>query len=62
MALIHKELHKGGELDTLNISNYIEELADNLLSTYRVGNNGIILDTILKKIFSLIWIQQFHLV
>jgi PAS domain S-box-containing protein len=49
MALIHEELHKGGELDTLNISNYIEELADNLLSTYRVGNNGIILDTDIEE-------------
>ena len=49
MALIHEELHKGRELDTLNISNYIEELADNLLSTYRVGNNGIILDTDIEE-------------
>jgi PAS domain S-box len=49
MALIHEELHKGVELDTLNISNYIEELADNLLSTYRVGNNSIILDTDIEE-------------
>jgi two-component sensor histidine kinase len=43
MALIHEGLHKGG-LDKLNFSQYIKELADNLLLTYRVGNNGIILD------------------
>jgi PAS domain S-box-containing protein len=49
MALIHEELHKGGKLDTLNISNYIEDLADNLLSTYRVGNNSIILDTDIEE-------------
>jgi two-component sensor histidine kinase len=40
MALIHEELHKGGEIDTLNFSHYIEELADNLLLSYRVGNDG----------------------
>jgi two-component sensor histidine kinase len=49
MALIHEELHKGGALDTLNFSHYIEELADNLLLTYRVGNNGIILKNDIDK-------------
>lgn len=44
MALIHEELHKGGKPDTLNISRYIEELANNLLLTYSVCNNGISLD------------------
>jgi two-component sensor histidine kinase len=38
MALIHEELHKGGNTDTLNFSQYIEELADNLFLTYRLGN------------------------
>jgi PAS domain S-box-containing protein len=45
MALIHEELHKGGEIDTLNFSHYIEELADNLLLTYRLCNKGISLYT-----------------
>lgn len=49
MALIHEELHKGGEIDTLNFPNYIEELADNLLLTYRVGNEGISLDTDIEE-------------
>jgi PAS domain S-box-containing protein len=44
MALIHEELHKGGELDALNFSTYIKELADNLFLTYRLGNEGISLD------------------
>jgi PAS domain S-box-containing protein len=44
MALIHEELHKGGEIDTLNFSHYIKELAENLLLTYRLGNEGISLD------------------
>lgn len=49
MALIHEELHKGGQIDTLNVSHYIKELADNLLLTYRVGTNGIILDTDIEE-------------
>jgi len=38
MALIHEELYKGGGLDTLNFSSYVEELAKNLFHTYRLGN------------------------
>jgi two-component sensor histidine kinase len=49
MALIHEELHKGGEIDTLNFSHYIEELADNLLLTYRVGDEGISLNTDIEE-------------
>jgi PAS domain S-box-containing protein len=49
MALIHEELHKGGEIDTLNFSRYIEELADNLLLTYRVGEKDIILNTDIEE-------------
>ena len=41
MALIHEELHKGGEINTLNFSHYIEELVDNLFLTYRPGNEKI---------------------
>ena len=44
MALIHEELHKGGEIDTLNFSSYIKELADNLFLTYGLGNEGISLN------------------
>lgn len=44
MALIHEELHKGEGFEKLNFSSYIEELADNLLSTYRLENNNISLD------------------
>jgi PAS domain S-box-containing protein len=36
IALIHEELYKGGNIDLLNFSKYIEELADNLLLTYRL--------------------------
>jgi two-component sensor histidine kinase len=41
MALIHEELYKGGGFETLNFSPYIEELAENLLQTYRVGSIDI---------------------
>jgi PAS domain S-box-containing protein len=51
MALIHEELHKGegGETDTLDFPEYIEELADNLFLTYRLGNAEIRLDTDLEE-------------
>ena len=45
MALIHEELHKDGKIDTLNFSQYIEELANNLFLTYRFEN----IDTIINK-------------
>lgn len=41
MALIHEELYRGEGLETLNFSPYIEELAENLLRTYRLGNAEI---------------------
>jgi PAS domain S-box len=44
MALIHEELYKGGESDTLDFSSYMEELADNLFLTYRLGNENICLN------------------
>ncbi|MDQ1255232.1 MAG: hypothetical protein QG646_4511, partial [Euryarchaeota archaeon] len=49
MALIHEELHKGGEIDKLNFSHYIKKLAENLFLTYRLGNEGISLDTDIEK-------------
>jgi two-component sensor histidine kinase len=41
IALIHEELHKSEDTDVLNFTNYIEDLADNLFLTYRVGNENI---------------------
>uniref|UniRef100_UPI000AFA5D61 sensor histidine kinase n=1 Tax=Methanosarcina horonobensis TaxID=418008 RepID=UPI000AFA5D61 len=49
MALIHEELHKGGKIDTLNFSQYIEELANNLFFTYRPGNACITFDKDIEK-------------
>ena len=49
MALIHEELHKSEGLDTLNISPYIEELAENLFQTYYLGNANISLNMDLEE-------------
>ena len=37
MALIHEELYKGGGLETMNFSPYVEKLVNNLFSIYRLG-------------------------
>src|SRR5208283_1768739 len=49
MAFIHEELHKGGELDTLNFSSYIKELVENLFLTYKLGNTNTFLDMNLEE-------------
>jgi PAS domain S-box-containing protein len=41
MALIHEELYKGEETDTLDFSPYIRELAENLFRTYNLRNKSI---------------------
>jgi len=38
MALIHEELYKGEEFETLDFSPYIKKLVENLFQTYRLGN------------------------
>lgn len=45
MALIHEELYKGGRLDTLDLSSYIKELAENLFLTYKLSSTDISLKT-----------------
>jgi two-component sensor histidine kinase len=49
MALIHEELYRGGGFDTLDFSPYIEELAENLFLTYRLGNADISLNMDLEE-------------
>ena len=41
IALIHEELHEGGENNTLYFSPYLEKLVENLLRTYSLGNADI---------------------
>lgn len=49
IAFIHKELHEGGGLNTLNFSLYLQKLAENLFQTYRVGNADTSLKLDLEK-------------
>ncbi|HWQ49929.1 MAG TPA: PAS domain S-box protein [Methanosarcina sp.] len=49
MALIHEELYKGGEFETLNFSPYIQELAENLFETYSLGKANITLSMDLEE-------------
>ncbi|WP_440947665.1 PAS domain S-box protein [Methanosarcina sp. T3] len=39
IALVHEELYKGKNIDLLNFSQYIKELANNLLLTYSLKND-----------------------
>jgi two-component SAPR family response regulator len=41
MALIHEELYKGGKLEDLNFSPYLEKLTQNLFQTYKLVNTTI---------------------
>ena len=41
MALIHEELHRGGKVDTLNFSTYLQKLSENLFQTNRLGDSDI---------------------
>jgi PAS domain S-box-containing protein len=49
MALIHEELHEGGEIDALNFSPYLERLVENLFQTYRLGDSSISLNMELEE-------------
>jgi PAS domain S-box-containing protein len=49
MALVHEELYKGGGIDKLDFSSYIEKLAENLFMTYRIGDNHINLNIDLEE-------------
>jgi PAS domain S-box-containing protein len=49
MALIHEELYRGEELDKLNFSLYIKELADALFLTYKIGNADVSLNMDLEE-------------
>ena len=53
MALIHEELYKGDEFETLNFSAYIRELAENLFQTYRLEYKNIYLNMDLEENVSL---------
>ncbi|AAM03995.1 TPA: PAS domain S-box protein [Methanosarcina acetivorans] len=43
MSLIHEELYKGGENNTLNFSTYLQKLAENLFQTYSLKSKKVLL-------------------
>lgn len=49
IALIHEELHKGEERDTLSFPPYLEKLVENLLQTYKLGNVDVSLNLDLEE-------------
>ncbi|MGB9926922.1 MAG: PAS domain S-box protein [Methanosarcina sp.] len=49
MALIHEELYKGEGFETLDFSPYIQELAESLFNTYRLGKTSVILSMDLEE-------------
>ncbi len=51
MALIHEELYKGGEVDTLDFSAYLRKLTAELLSSYTVKNGDISLKQDFEQIY-----------
>lgn len=50
MALIHEELYKGNELDTLDFADYIQNLTSDLFDLYSLRNSGVSLKLDLEKI------------
>jgi PAS domain S-box-containing protein len=50
MALIHEELYKGNELDTLDFAAYLQKLTADLFRSYNLRNSGISLKLDLEKI------------
>ncbi|KKG27945.1 PocR ligand-binding domain-containing protein [Methanosarcina mazei] len=50
MALIHEELYKGNELDTLDFADYIKKLTSDLFDLYSLRNSGVSLKLDLEKI------------
>jgi two-component sensor histidine kinase len=49
MALIHEELYKGEGTDTLNFSEYLKKLAENLFQTYSLSGKNLSLCTDLDE-------------
>jgi PAS domain S-box-containing protein len=49
MALIHEELYKGEGTDTLNFSEYLKKLVENLFQTYSLSSKNLSLCTDLEE-------------
>ncbi len=51
MALIHEELCKGDEVNSLDFADYLRKLTNNLFHSYRLRNEEISLNLELEKIY-----------
>ena len=51
MALIHEELYKGDNIETLNFADYLLKLTKDLLNSYRVGRDNISLKLDLEQVY-----------
>ena len=51
MALIHEELYKGNNIETLNFADYLLNLTKDLLDSYRVGRDNISLKLDLEQVY-----------
>ncbi|MBQ3620089.1 MAG: PAS domain-containing protein [Methanosarcinaceae archaeon] len=51
MALIHEELYKGGDLQTINFNSYVKVLTENIYNSYKTGNKKIFFDLNIEDIF-----------
>ncbi|MGA9187298.1 MAG: histidine kinase dimerization/phosphoacceptor domain -containing protein [Methanosarcina sp.] len=51
MALIHQELYKGDELDTLDFADYLRKLTADLFRSYKLGGERISLKLDLEQIY-----------
>ncbi|MDY9925550.1 MASE3 domain-containing protein [Methanosarcina sp.] len=51
MALIHEELYKGNEIDTLDFAAYLQKLTADLLGSYSVQKDNINLKLDLEKVY-----------
>lgn len=51
MAFIHQRLYRSTDLAHVDLKGYIKVLADNLIQTYNVSNNGLSIDLKIDDIF-----------
>ncbi|MGB9928896.1 MAG: MASE3 domain-containing protein [Methanosarcina sp.] len=51
MAIIHEELYKGDDIDTLDFADYLQKLVPDLFNSYRVGNKNIKLNLKLEHVY-----------
>lgn len=51
MAIIHEELYKGDDIETLDFADYLQKLTTELFNSYKLGNKNITLSLELEHIY-----------